>query len=158
MKDFELPDYHESIGGCRKFTFAPLICIQFVPDAVNGVISDPIILKGILKMLEGYSSPESLSYAETAKQTASGLLYTATLKAFYPGYNREMIALFDEMLRHKFVLLVTDLMGITRMVGSLKEPLSFYYDFVSMNKPSERMGYNYGFEGNLTVSSPVYEP
>lgn len=158
MKDFETPDYPESIGGCRTFSFTPVKFIEFIPEPVNGIIDSDIRFFPDGRMYQGYSTKGVLSFSETAKITPSGLIYTVIMKGFSPGNNEGMVALFDMMAKNRFVLLVTDNQGVTRLVGSKKEPLSFTADFSTGINPGDRMGYTYAFEGNLTSPSPVYAP
>jgi len=157
MKNFESSELFESLGGCQGFSFCPVNHIAFIPEAFACLIDAPISLVNPFEMREGYASPGSLSFSESAKLTPSGTLYTVSVKGFYPGVSQAMIALFLEMAANRFVVLVTDKHGMTRLAGSLHEPLSFSFQYASMSSPNERAGYEFVFSGEMSSICPIHQ-
>lgn len=158
MKNFESSELFESLGGCQGFSFSPVNRIASVPEAFACCIETPITMVNPFVMLQGYASPGTLLFSESAKQTPSGILYSVSVKGFYPGASAGMIALFRELLANRFVVLVTDKHGSTRLAGSLQEPLSFSFQYSSMSLPNERAGYEFVFSGEMTSICPIYQP
>ena len=158
MQNFQTSDYFESLGGCQGFYFSPVNRIAAIPEAFASRIESPISMIEPFIMLEGYASRGSLSFSESAKLTPSGILYSVSIKGFYPGASAEMISLFGELMANRFVVLVTDAHGNTRLAGSLQEPLSFSFQFSSRSVPAERAGYEFTFSGELTSVCPIYQP
>ena len=158
MKNFEISDLFENLGGCQSFSFAPVNGIASIPEAVASKITSPILMNDGFQVLEGYASPGSLLFTESAKQTPSGMLFSVSVKGFFPGYSPGMISLFYELLANRFVVLVKDKSGRIRLAGSIPEPLKFSFAYSSLGMPNERPGYEFTFTGDMTVPCPVYEP
>jgi len=158
MKNFESSDLFETLGGCQGFSFTPVNRIAAFPEAFASRVSSAIALVDPFTLLEGYASPGSLLFNESTKQTPSGMLYSISVKGFYPGTSEGMIALFHELSADRFVVLVTDKSGKTRLAGSLREPLSFSYQYSSKSAANERSGFEFVFSGEMTAPCPVYMP
>jgi len=158
MKNFETSELFETLGGCQGFYFAPVNRIASIPEASACMITSPILMRDTYPILRGYASPGSLLFTESAKHTPSGMLNSVALKGFYPGVSDGMIALFHELMTNRFVVLVTDKLGKTRLAGSLREPLSFSFTYSSLSQPNERAGYEFVFSGEMTSTCPIYVP
>jgi len=46
MKDFEVPEMIESMGGNSGFEFSPVQYVSSIPQAIDGIVSSPILMAG----------------------------------------------------------------------------------------------------------------
>jgi len=158
MNDFSLPEMPEAMGGNSGFEFSPVQLVSSIPQAIDGLVSTAIPMVGSAVFFDGYSTPNTLSYTEASEQTRAGMLYKISVKGFYPKASAAMISLFAEMVRQKFILLVTEISGEKLIFGNKNEPLSFNFSKSSKNAPGERSGYDFEFSGTLTTAAPYYAP
>lgn len=157
MKDFEVPDLMEAMGGNSGFEFSPVQLVSAIPQAVDGVVTSAITMVGDAVFLDGYSTPGTLSYSEVSEETRAGIIYRVSVKGFYPKAPASMISLFGEMVRQKYILLVSEISGEKLIFGNKNEPLSFVFSKSSKNAPGERSGYDFEFSGITTTPAPVYD-
>ena len=156
MKDFELPEMPEIMGGNSGFEFSPVQLVSSIPQAIDGLVTTAIPMVGSTTFMDGYATANTLSYNEASEQTRAGTIYKVSVKGFYPKASAAMISLFAEMVRQKFILLVTEISGEKLIFGNKNEPLSFNFSKSSKNAPGERSGYDFEFSGTLTSPAPYY--
>jgi len=156
MKDFEVPEMMEAMGGNSGFEFSPVQSVSSIPQAIEGVVTSFITMAGSEVFMDGYATPGTLSYAEVSEATRAGIIFKLSVKGFYPKAPASMISLFSEMVRQKFILLVSEISGEKLIFGNKKEPLSFNFSKSSKNAPGERSGYDFEFSGIVTSPSPYY--
>jgi hypothetical protein len=156
MKDFEIPEMLESMGGNSGFEFSPVQLIASIPPAIDGIVSSPILMAGSATFLDGYATPGTLSSSCATEQTRAGIIFNISVKGFYPKASAAMISLFAEMVRQKFILVVSDISGEKVIFGNKNEPLSFIFSKSSKSVPGERSGYDFEFSGKVTQPIPVY--
>jgi hypothetical protein len=156
MKDFEIPEMLESMGGNSGFEFSPVQLIASIPQAIDGIVSSPVVMAGSATLLDGYATPGTLLTSILTEQTRAGIIFNISVKGFYPKASAAMILLFAEMVSQKFILIVSDISGEKVIFGNKNEPLSFNFSKSSKNAPGERSGYDFEFSGKVTQPIPVY--
>lgn len=156
MKDFETPDLIELMGGNSGFEFSPVQHVASIPQAIGGIVSSPIVMVGDAVFFDGYSSAGSLNFSLTNETSRPGRLNKISVKGFYPKASTDMIALFNEMISQKYILILSDILGQKMILGNKNEPLSFNFSFSSKSVPGERAGYDFEFSGIVITPSPIY--
>jgi len=158
MKDFEIPELIENMGGNSGFEFSPAQLVASIPQAFEGTVTSEIVMVGAAAFLVGYCSQGTLSYTEVSEETRAGTIFNISVKGFYPKASAAMVVLFYEMLYQKFILLVSENSGEKLIFGNKKEQLSFKFSKSSKSAPGERAGYDFEFSGIVTTPSPYYLP
>lgn len=149
------PDRNQ--GGNRGFTFIPVRDIQTFPLIYNSQVLAEVIPVTGKTMLNGYATPESLNFSEIARREDEGIIVETTIKGFTPGHLPELLTLFYEMERTRFVVITADNQGKRRLVGSPRYPLQFIWDFESGEAKTDRQGLTFRFTGLSRYKAPVYE-
>lgn len=158
MNSFPSIDHNEQAGGNASFKFAPHIWIYAIPLAVSGKVISDINMNGDYSFLDGVAALDSISFEETMTENAAGRIWQQSVKGFYPKYTEDINALMHEMAAYRFVLIVKDKNGVSRIAGNEKEPLKFRYQMSSGNRVSDKSGLEFEFSGSCTAPSPVYDP
>ncbi len=158
MKDFEVPEMAEIMGGNSGFEFSPVQLVASIPLATEGIITTAISMVAGYTMKLGYATPGTLSYSEIAEGTRAGTIFKLSVKGFFPKASAAMISLFEEMCRQKFILLVSEISSEKMLLGNKNEPLSFIYSKSSKSAPGEKPGYDFEFWGITTRASVQYAP
>ena len=156
MKDFEVPEMAEIMGGNSGFEFSPVDLVASIPPDIEGAVTSEIQMVGAAVFQQGYSTPGTLSYSEIPEETKAGPVFKISVKGFYPKASAAMISLFGDMIRQKFILIVSEISGEKMIFGNKNEPLSFIYSKSSKSAPGERPGYDFEFSGIVTQASPQY--
>lgn len=156
MKNFEIPEMIESMGGNSGFEFSPVQLVASIPPAIDGIVSSTILMEGSATFLDGYATPGTLSSSCATEKTRAGIIFNISVKGFYPKASAAMISLFAEMARQKFILIVSDISGEKVIFGNKNEPLSFNFSKSSKNAPGERSGYDFEFSGRITQPCHLY--
>ncbi len=145
-----------NLGGLRTFQFAPLDSIVSYPAIHDGLITTPLQFKAGKNWLDGYSTPYSLQFSETGKDTPNGIYYAQAIDGVIPGDRLESINAVASAEGNSFVVLVTDANGQKRLVGAHGYPLIFLADYNTGSSRSDSKGFSFQFSGMSIIRAPVY--
>lgn len=145
-----------NLGGCKSFLFIPINDISSIPDPVDMVISSAVVLRSGKSWYTGYSTLETLEFAERQKNTRAGSSFDKIINGSYPKQSNSMLALFNEMDGQRFVIQITDNNDVVRLVGTINNPLIFRFDFTTGQQAANLNGYKFVFEQEDTDPAPVY--
>lgn len=157
MNSFPELAFNENLGGCKTFSFAPIPYFNNIPDALSGVIYDPIDFNSGFDWLTGFASHKSLSYIESAQETENGTEYKISISGVYPKNSADIVQIMHEMVGQRFVVMITDNNGVVQIFGTLTEPLSFSFRKQSGQTPQDRAGIDFEFSGIVSAPSPCYD-
>lgn len=146
----------ESMGGVVEFNFSPIENIAVIPDAVNDCISTPITFSGANIFFQGKALRDSLNFSEKQKITNAGENFITEVTGMVPKLTVPYLNIFNEMKRHRFVLLVTDNNGLLRLCGTKEKGMRFSFDQDSKNRPGLLSGFQFSFTLESDKSSPFY--
>lgn len=99
-----------------------------------------------------YCTPGTLGFNQEHSETDNGDLYAITITGFHPDDDVARNATFTGFLQnHRIVVRFKDYAtGITRLVGSPDQPLSFSYKFSTGEDVPDSRGYTLTIKGTLT--------
>lgn len=146
----------ESMGGVVEFNFSPIENIAIIPDAVNDCICTPITFTGANTFFQGKALRNSLNFSEKQKITNAGESFVTEITGMVPKLTGSYLYLFNEMKRHRFVLLVTDNNGSLRLCGTKEKGMRFSFDQDSKNSPGQLSGFQFSFTIETEKASPFY--
>lgn len=101
-------------------------------------------------------------YKEEHKQGDNGDVWVQKVECFVPGDSRDLIRLFNEMKRQRFLVCCEDIEGndFIRLFGTKSKGMRFTYKFDSKGSFTGRKGYQLTWE--LTSPNPAprypYDP
>lgn len=141
-------------GGFARFKFVPIEDVKDIEYSAYDTIVDSIVLVENKRFFDAYVTPDTLGFDELSGSNDAGVFYRPLITGFVPGDGVVLSALMDVLMDHKFIVLVYDYFGKQRMVGSLKQPLSFGSDFIGSDKKNKIKGYNIRFSGESYKRAP----
>ncbi|WP_207503822.1 hypothetical protein [Telluribacter humicola] len=97
-----------------------------------------------------YGSVNTKSYEEDEQPTEHGSLYAVNASAFVPGDTEPIRQLLKAMQWHRWVVRVTDAMGVKRQAGTRSEGLDLVASFGISPEMSGERGYRIRLGGSLT--------
>ncbi len=158
MNSFPAIDQNEQAGGNSGFKFAPHSYVYAIPIPVAGKVVTEINMNGDYEFMDGISAIDTLVFEETFQEVAAGKVWQESVKGFYPKYTEDINELMHEMAAFRFILIVKDKNGISRIVGNVTEPLKFRYQMSSGGRVADKSGLEFEFSGVCTSPAPVYDP
>lgn len=136
----------ENMGGTLFFYFIEIDKILTIPRQYLGKIG-LISLKNGNEFESGYAVPGSLELTIDQPPSDQGTVYDIVLSGDYPKPGAQMLAKLNDMLNRKYLVLCKDANGVTRVCGSLQEPLKFSYSEKTGKQASEKAMINFKFTG-----------
>jgi hypothetical protein len=146
--------YHA--GGYASFQFVPVRLIAAYPMINNGSAVVPLQFYGGSSWFKGYATRGTLLYREEPQTDPNGTYYNRSLTGLIPGDSPELITLLGSMTNERFVLLVRDVFGAQRLVGTPIAPLDFNAVYDSGSQMSDEKGFRFTFSGAGLSYSPYY--
>jgi hypothetical protein len=155
MNDFPIPS-KEHIGGLKIFRFIPASSVISIPDKKEFNFLEMQLATNAV-WLNGVASFRSLSFSDNLVTNENGDFHENNISAFYPGQNRELESLFDEMVNGVFLLRIRDYEGNERLLGTLEDPLRFTRSYDSAQLGGSK-GYRISFRNRqLSASTFINE-
>lgn len=145
---------NESMGGNFTFQFIPVKYTQSMPENVGSVVASlptPITGKAILN---GLAIMDTLTFNEKQATQDAGDYFTTEIKGFVPKMDSTTLSLFNEMRRHRHIVMITDNNGKLRVCGTLNNGMEFKFDQDTKDTPAGSNGYSFIFTGKSTEPSP----
>lgn len=152
FSEFEM----ESMGGVVGFNFSPIENIVTIPEVINDCIGTPITFSGTFAFLTGIAIRDSLNFSEKQKIADAGESFSTVITGMIPKLTKEYLYLFNEMKRHRFVVLVIDNNGFLRLCGTKDAGMRFSFDQDSKNTPGQLNGFEFSFSLDHSLPSPFY--
>jgi hypothetical protein len=147
----------ENFGALVGFQFVPVDDVISIPEAVNKVITDPVVLKEDKTFYKGDKRLESASFEENPTQGRDGLEYSIKFSAFVPGDSADLKNLFEQMMHKRYLVLCNDANNKMRLLGTIENGLRFGYKFSINPKVSGGKGYEIVFNHKTTEPAPFYQ-
>src|ERR1700754_3213781 len=118
-------------GGYKSFQFIPYYQVSGFPAITAMKNLSQVIFYETYDWLNGYATAETLSYDEEYTPDENGGFYDLTITGFIPGDQVDLIDIMDTMPFNRFIVMILDTKGVTRLVGSTSTPLDFTANFNS---------------------------
>lgn len=143
----------ENMGGINFFLFQEIDKINSVSYQNNALI-DQILLKTGNSWIQGYCIPESGDLVVTPSENDHGTVYDVIFTGDYPVPSATMLSKFNNLINRKFILLVKDHSGMTRVLGSAEFPMRFSFSYKTGKKASDRAGVQFTFRSRSLLPPP----
>ena len=147
--DWQIPNQIENMGGINFFQFIEIDKILTFPRQFLGEIG-LISLKEGNDWSAGYGIQNTLELNVTPQKDNQGTIFNVMLSGEYPGASAAQMEEFRNMLNRKYIVLIKDSSGKTKVLGSLEEPLEFNYSEKTGKAASDRPGVLFSFEGKCS--------
>ena len=155
MKNF--PEFEtESMGGCEGFDFIPIDTIKnLAATSTSNELTTAIELLDGNTIFEGLAILDSLEFTEPQENQKAGGLYKTKVIGVVPKMTSEYLTLFNEMTKHRHIVLATDSNGNIRVVG-YENGARFKFDQATGKKASDMNGFSFEFTAESRKPSPFY--
>lgn len=134
-------DGGDNMGGARHFRFSPIENITALPDVFNGMVDEAIDFAGSNDWFQGYVTEDTADFNEGGKQGPGGPILEPEFNDFFPGDTPSVRRTMADLVRHRFVVDVTDNNGRVRRMGTLDNPVRFTTDYSTGRGATNRPGY-----------------
>lgn len=140
----------ENMGGSVFFYFIPSSEVSGFTKTSDYKVSSLVLQSGS-DLSAGYASPNSLVFQATPSETEHGTVFDILIKGFYPRPGYQMMEIFSDMVNERFIVLVKDNNGNSRIAGTIDQPLSFRFSESSAQRAQEMPGIEYQFYGKVAT-------
>lgn len=155
ITDFPTPSLG-MIGGMGVLKFIPVSQVLIMPRVVGGKTTGELTLVEGASLFNAYSSPETLLFDEKKVKSVLGGYYNVSITGTYPFLSPSVAFYFNALSQGQFLVIAKDKNGITRLSGTLENPLKFTFDSTSGKTGGSVSGYNFEFYGMQLLPSPEY--
>ena len=152
MKHLNKPS--DNLGG--------LLAIWAVPPDDITISFNTANFRTTANIIEMYCSPGSISFTEKESQEKYGLGYKNELNAFIPKDTLETMAIINQMIGRKWVVILLDQNEQFKVAGTPEIPLRVSFDLDTGGDTPDRNGHSISFYGTQTskakfISDPFSE-
>ena len=144
------------MGGLYTFKFIPASDVASIPEAVNGAIYYPVVLKPDARWFDGYCTQETMSFSDRQQDDGHGAYHKKQFAGNVPKDRPELSNVFNDLKDGRYILDIIDNNGTRKLVGTIDEPLDFSSDVDSKAAVSARNEYKIMFAGDGIKKSPGY--
>jgi hypothetical protein len=137
------------------------VALFVIPSTlIHSILSETILYVGTNPTYEIECAAESIQHICKLSETRAGDLYTHTISAFLPGYNKDTLEMLTRLRQYNSVVVVLrNGLGEYYHIGDNREGLRLAFDFDSSKDPSGKNGFAIEISGPLTFSfKPVQMP
>lgn len=156
MKDIKKPNGN-NLGGVIRFNFIDVNDVESIPDSIDDVVSEAVVLKEGAQWSCGYGTQFSIGYSEPTESTNAGTIYKKSFDASCPQDCAENKNLFRLKRNKRFILDIYTSNGLRLLVGTIEEPLQFTSNLATKTQMTELAGYVIKFYGDGSLPSPIYD-
>jgi len=117
----------DNLGGNQSFSFIPFSDVALIPRPISGMVSSSISLNNGCSWFTGYSTNDYLSFDSQQVINENGSFYETKVSGFYPKPSAAFIEYLYSIRNQRFILLVKDNNGRTRIVGSILQPCALSF-------------------------------
>ncbi len=147
----------DNTGGIAKSWFVPVEDVVSIPEAIEYTVAEPVVMDAEKNWYTIESAADTQGYDEKELKGKEGSGISIMYRAFIPGHNPTLTSIFNGMRHRRFLLIVKDQEDQKRLLGSLKNPMRFKYEFQTGNKTSASKGYEITFYQTAKASPFFYE-
>ena len=140
MKHLNKPS--DNLGG--------ILSIWAVPPADIFVSLNSVDFLSTQNIIEIYCSPGSISFTEKESQEKYGLGYKNEINAFIPKDSVEVQSSINDMIGHKWVVILLDQNEQFKVAGTPKIPLRVSFDLDTGMDTPDSNGHSISFYGMQT--------
>ena len=137
MKQLNKPS--DNLGGLLKIWAIP-------PDDIT-ISFNTANFKTTANIIEMYCSPGSISFTEKESQEKYGLGYKNEINAFIPKDSPETLAIINDMIGRKWVVILLDQNEYYKVAGTPEIPLRVSFDLDTGADTADRNGHTVSFYG-----------
>jgi len=142
---------YSNIGGLETFLFADAESLLYDPrprrDLAGNLVIQSLPLIGGAKWQVASVVKFSLGYRERQRENQDGISYRQQLSGVIAKHTPIIANILRQFENRRFVLLVKDLNGYYRLVGSKESPMEFAYQSDPGASPRDRNEISWEFEG-----------
>ena len=136
----------ENMGGMAdEFQFAPIDSIIAIATANECVVSSPVVFLSGNNFFTGLAMRDTLEFDEKQTSGGSGDIFSTGISGMVPQMTAEYLALFSQMVKKRFIIVVTDNNGNKRICGNKLAGMKFQFDQNSSTTPAGIAGYKFSF-------------
>lgn len=146
----------DNLGGLSLFYYADADDIAYIPAAINGIISDDILMKEGKVFYAFRATQGTLGFSEPMKENRIGSLYSPEFKGFVPKDTPQLQQAFAEITGRRLVILYRDNNGQWKLVSSKAYWLTFERSLDTGTAASSRNGLGFSFKGDTPEAAPFY--
>jgi hypothetical protein len=106
--------------------------------------------KTTANIIEMYCSPGSISFMEKETQEKYGLGFKIELNAFIPKDSPQTLAIINDMIGRKWVVVFQDQNELFKVAGTPEIPLHVSFDLDTGSDTADRNGHSISFYGTQT--------
>lgn len=156
MRDINEP-CGDNLGGINCYEFIPVTDISSFPDLYRGKLIKPIVLLSGKKWFKGYGTFETIGFSEPDGKSNNGTSFSPKLKCIVPKELYENEVLYFEMSNQQFIVKYKNNNGLTKIIGTLAEPLKFSYSLETGSAVANRNHHAIEFFGDTTQPAIQYD-
>jgi len=135
-------------GGNCQLQYSPAYNISFYPTIVKSVATGDLVFNTGQRYFNIEFIERSLNFDEQQSTDENGSPYKVTITAVVRGDGATLRPLLHELSQvERLVVKIRDNSGLTRLVGTSKEWLTFTYKFATGDDTSKLRSYNIQFTG-----------
>lgn len=147
---------NENMGGIQyRFIFTPDTNIQTLTIA-SQTVADMLDYLDSYDVFTGNTLIDSCLFSEKEIKSEAGSYYETKFSGFIPKLNKEYLILFAEMVKRRFILLITDNNNYKRILGKPSKGLIFSFEQNSQQTPAGLNGFKFEFATINPEPSPFY--
>lgn len=141
----------------RALSFVPLGALSpNWPEPIGGRFSSPITIINGWRWFQIYGTQNTIFFNEEIKNSRGRVYYEVSAGGFLPNDNQEFRAQIQWMAYTKFLIKVTDQLGLTRVAGRPGQGLQLVGGFANEAEMGGKRGYNLKFEGQVSLPAGIY--
>jgi hypothetical protein len=149
------PKLHNyNIGSIKTFVFVDEQGIDQWPDVILNTMQSLPTLKSGYVWNQGYSTQDSKGLVERTGRDNKGVLHTHIISGVYPRINSIVTSIFTKMLNKRYIVVVEDNNGESRILGRPGNGLKFTFEDSTQENASGRNSYSFTFSGNSRFTAP----
>lgn len=152
--------FYSNTGGLQSFLFADADELLYDPrprrDLSGSLVIQAIPLINGARWQLASVVRYSLSYRERKRENRDGSSYRQQLSGIIARHSPVISTILSQFDNRRFVLLVQDMNGYYRLVGSKECPLQFSYQADPGSAPGDRNQVSFEFEGEQLGPAPFY--
>jgi len=155
MNDLNFPAA-DNFGGVDKFWFVETKNIVSIPEPVDEIIPDDVVLVSGAAWSKGWVTKGTISFNEREQNSSHGELYRPVLEGFASKITPELKKAIRNLVGRKLVIIYKDHNGYYNIVGNSENYLEASYSLNPGTKPGDRNGIALRFEGEGARSFFIY--
>lgn len=147
----------DNIGSLVDIIFIDVKDVENIPEALGINISSPVLLKEGKSWSKIEVTQETPGLEDKPNTSKGGIGRSINVQGFLAGHNDVLTSRLEKMKHKRFICIVIDFEGNKRLLGSLKNPMRFDWEFATGTKTNGRKGYELRFYQTAERSPYFYQ-